>query len=78
MACPLWGMPWGMVDALPPLFSTPDHSNLMRSMLAINLTIIPGYIANLGIAEVGLKLPLFVPYPLISDHVKWNHGGPVG
>jgi len=38
-----------------------DHINLMRAMLAANVAVILGYIANQGIAAMGLKLPLFVP-----------------
>ncbi len=45
---------------------TIDHVNIMRSMLAINVAIILGYIANLGIAKMGLKLPLFVPCLLVG------------
>jgi len=40
---------------------TVNHINFMRAMLAAHVAIIIGYIANLGFAAVGLKLPLFVP-----------------
>lgn len=38
-----------------------DHVSIMRTLLAANVAVILGYIANLAIAETGLKLPLFVP-----------------
>ena len=38
-----------------------DQVNLMRVILAVHLAIIVGYSANTVIAEIGLKLPLFVP-----------------
>ena len=38
-----------------------DQINIMRAMLAANVAVILGYIANQGIAAMGLKLPLFVP-----------------
>jgi glutamate:Na+ symporter, ESS family len=41
----------------PPI----DHISVMRVLLHLNLAVILGYIANIAIAEAGLKLPLFVP-----------------
>lgn len=38
-----------------------DHVSLMRTLLAANIAVILGYIANEAIAAAGLKLPLFVP-----------------
>ncbi|MFT7595022.1 MAG: ESS family glutamate:Na+ symporter [Paracoccaceae bacterium] len=38
-----------------------DHLSVMRVMLYLNLAIIAGYFANIGIEAAGLKLPLFVP-----------------
>ena len=54
----------------------------MRAMLAANVAVILGYIANQGIAAMGLKLPLFVPcllagilmsntIPFIFPKVPW-------
>ena len=43
-----------------------NHINLMRSLLAINIAIIFGYFANQLIAELGLKLPLFVSCLLVA------------
>lgn len=43
-----------------------DHISLMRSMLAAHVAVILGYIANEAIAEVGLKLPLFVPCLMVG------------
>ncbi|NRB30559.1 MAG: sodium/glutamate symporter, partial [Rhizobiaceae bacterium] len=59
-----------------------DHVSIMRTMLAANVAIILGYVANLGIAEAGLKLPLFVPclivaiimsntIPIVFPSIKW-------
>ena len=38
-----------------------NHISLMRALLWANVAVILGYIANEVIAEMGLKLPLFVP-----------------
>lgn len=38
-----------------------NHISLMRVLLALHVCIIIGYLANEGIAALGLKLPLFVP-----------------
>lgn len=43
-----------------------DHVSLMRSMLAANIAVILGYVANIAIAEAGLKLPLFVPCLIVA------------
>lgn len=43
-----------------------NHLSLMRAMLAINVAIVLGYIANDAIAAAGLKLPLFVPCLIIA------------
>jgi len=43
-----------------------DHVNLMRGLLAANIAVILGYIANEAIAAAGLKLPLFVPCLLMA------------
>ncbi len=43
-----------------------NHISIMRSLLVINIAIILGYGANEAIAELGLKLPLFVPCLLIA------------
>lgn len=43
-----------------------DHINLMRTLLAAHIAVILGYMANLAIAEAGLKLPLFVPCLLVA------------
>lgn len=39
---------------------TIDHTNLMAVFLVLHLTIIIGWFVNHGVAELGLKLPLFV------------------
>lgn len=38
-----------------------DYVALMRTLLTINVAIMAGYLANLGIDAAGLMLPLFVP-----------------
>ena len=43
-----------------------NHVSLMRTLLAANVAIIIGYFANLAIAGMGLKLPLFVPCLLVA------------
>ena len=43
-----------------------DHVSLMRTLLAANIAVIIGYIANEAIAELGLKLPLFVPCLIVA------------
>ncbi len=43
-----------------------DHVSIMRTFLATNVAIILGYVANLAIAEAGLKLPLFVPCLIVA------------
>lgn len=43
-----------------------DHINLMRVILAAHIAIILGYAANLVIADMGLKLPLFVPCLIVA------------
>ncbi len=59
-----------------------DHISIMRTMLAANVAVILGYIANIFIAQAGLKLPLFVPclivaiimsntIPYIFREMKW-------
>ncbi len=55
---PIVGLPY---EAEPTKDDDIDHINLMRAMLAANVAVILGYIANQGIAAMGLKLPLFVP-----------------
>ncbi|MGJ8583884.1 MAG: sodium/glutamate symporter [Marinosulfonomonas sp.] len=45
---------------------TVNHFSLMRATLAAHVAILFGYIANLTIAEMGLKLPLFVPCLLVG------------
>lgn len=40
---------------------TVNHISIMHSFLAINVSIVFGYMLNILIADVGLKLPLFVP-----------------
>ncbi len=55
---PIVGLPF---EAEPTRDDDIDHINLMRAMLAANVAVILGYIANQGIAAMGLKLPLFVP-----------------
>lgn len=39
---------------------TIDHMNLMAVFLVLHITIIIGWFVNLGVTELGLKLPLFV------------------
>jgi ESS family glutamate:Na+ symporter len=55
---PIVGLPY---ETEPTKDDDIDHINLMRAMLAANVAVILGYIANQGIAAMGLKLPLFVP-----------------
>lgn len=55
---PIVGLPF---EAEPTRDDDIDHINLMRAMLAANVAVILGYVANQGIAAMGLKLPLFVP-----------------
>ncbi len=55
---PIVGLPH---EAGPTTDDDIDHINLMRAMLAANVAVIIGYVANQGIAAMGLKLPLFVP-----------------
>jgi len=43
-----------------------NHVSLMRSLLAINVAIILGYLVNEALLEAGLKLPLFVPCLLVG------------
>ncbi len=43
-----------------------NHVSLMRATLAAHVAILLGYIANIVIAEMGLKLPLFVPCLLVG------------
>ena len=43
-----------------------NHISIMRSLLAINVAIIIGYLANQVIEAQGLKLPLFVPCLLVA------------
>lgn len=43
-----------------------DHISIMRTLLAAHVAIIIGYAANLGITEMGLKLPLFVPCLIVA------------
>ena len=45
---------------------TIDHVNVMRAMLAANIAVILGYVANEAIAATGLMLPLFVPCLLMA------------
>ncbi len=55
---PIVGLPY---QAEPTKDDDIDHINLMRAMLAANVAVIIGFVANQGIAAMGLKLPLFVP-----------------
>ena len=43
-----------------------NHISLMRALLAANIAIILGYLANQVIADAGLKLPLFVPCLIVA------------
>lgn len=43
-----------------------NHISIMRSLLAINIAIILGYVVNEAIAARGLKLPLFVSCLLVA------------
>ncbi|MGI9401439.1 MAG: sodium/glutamate symporter [Rhizobiaceae bacterium] len=43
-----------------------DHVSLMRTLLAANIAVIFGFIANEAIAALGLKLPLFVPCLIVG------------
>jgi ESS family glutamate:Na+ symporter len=43
-----------------------SHVNFMGALLAIHIAIIIGYMLNLWFAEIGLKLPLFVPCLLVG------------
>ncbi len=43
-----------------------NHISLMRTLLAANVAIVLGFMANLVIASMGLKLPLFVPCLLVG------------
>ena len=43
-----------------------NHINLMRSLLAIYIAIIVGYVVNEALEEAGLKLPLFVSCLLVG------------
>ncbi len=43
-----------------------NHVSLMRAMLASHIAILLGYFVNLAAAEMGLKLPLFVPCLLVG------------
>ncbi|MEM6625429.1 MAG: sodium/glutamate symporter [Pseudomonadota bacterium] len=43
-----------------------NYESFMRTMLIIHLVIIAGYFLNLGIAAMGLKLPLFVSCLLVG------------
>ncbi len=43
-----------------------DHVSLMRTLLAANVAVILGFIANEAIAAAGLKLPLFVPCLIVA------------
>lgn len=43
-----------------------NHISIMRSLLAINIAIIIGYVVNQTIAANGLKLPLFVSCLLVA------------
>ena len=43
-----------------------NHVNLIIALLAINVAIILGYFANLGLSAAGLQLPLFVPCMFIA------------
>lgn len=43
-----------------------NHISIMRSLLAINIAIIIGYVVNEAIAANGLKLPLFVSCLLVA------------
>ena len=76
---PIVGLPY---ETEPTKDDDIDHINLMRAMLAANVAVILGYIANQGIAAMGLKLPLFVPcllagilmsntIPFIFPKVPW-------
>lgn len=62
-----------------------DHVSLMRATLATHVAILFGYVANMAIAEAGLKLPLFVPcllmgilmsntIPLLFRSLPWPTG----
>ncbi len=43
-----------------------DHVSIMRTLLALNVAVILGYVANEAIAATGLMLPLFVPCLLVA------------
>lgn len=45
---------------------TVNHISLMRGMLASHVAILLGYLTHTAIAEMGLKLPLFVPCLLVG------------
>lgn len=73
------GLPY---DEKPAQDGDVDHVSLMRSMLAVHVAVIIGYAAHEAIAEMGLKLPLFVPcllagivmsntIPNLFPHLPW-------
>lgn len=43
-----------------------DHVSIMAAMLAAHIAVMLGYVANIAIAEAGLKLPLFVPCLIVA------------
>ncbi|GAB5387067.1 MAG: sodium/glutamate symporter [Alphaproteobacteria bacterium] len=59
-----------------------NHVSIMRGMLAVHVAILLGYFLHLGIQQLGLKLPLFVPcllagiamsntIPLLFPKLSW-------
>ena len=63
---PIVGLPYADVATDGDEDRQVNHISLMRSLLAAHIAIILGYIANQGIAEMGVKLPLFVPCLLVA------------
>jgi len=60
---PIVGLPYESDDSQE---GAVDHINIMRSLLAIYIAIIVGYVVNEALEEAGLKLPLFVSCLLVG------------
>lgn len=63
---PIVGLPYADVATDGHDDDEVHHISLMRTLLAAHVAIIIGYIANQAIAEIGIKLPLFVPCLLVA------------
>jgi len=58
---PMVGLP-ASEEAQPGI----DYLSFMQALFTVNVAVILGYVANIGLASAGIKLPLFVPCLIVG------------